>query len=187
MREFRSRAVILEYAEVLFLWLHVDKGIIHGDLHPNNILIQNGTIKLTDFGCSCLKGSDNDTKARGFGSNILGVTSQRSPFDFGTINNDDSEIMMIKLRIFDGEREKPIPNTNYIFIALYEKCWRYEPGERPDIRQVIAEINNIDLIDDLNFKKIERTEIEKAEKLDNEDFDFPNFDDCDINSDKYQI
>ncbi|CAB4493314.1 unnamed protein product [Rhizophagus irregularis] len=27
-------------------WFHDDAGIIHGDLHPNNILISKGTIKL---------------------------------------------------------------------------------------------------------------------------------------------
>ncbi|RGB26489.1 kinase-like domain-containing protein [Rhizophagus diaphanus] len=42
-------------------WLHIDKGIIHGDLHPNNILIQKDTIKLADFGRSFLKGSDSNT------------------------------------------------------------------------------------------------------------------------------
>ncbi|CAB4480036.1 unnamed protein product [Rhizophagus irregularis] len=40
------------------LWLHVDKGIVHGDLHPNNILINKETIKLADFGRSYQKESD---------------------------------------------------------------------------------------------------------------------------------
>ncbi|CAB4424290.1 unnamed protein product [Rhizophagus irregularis] len=29
-------------------------------------------------------------------------------------------------------------------LKLYQKCWRYEPDERPSIEQVILELNNID-------------------------------------------
>jgi hypothetical protein len=50
------------------------------------------------------------------------------------------------------------------------------------------EINNIGFLNiSNNFKieKIERTEIVTTEKLENEDFDLPSCDDCDINSDKY--
>ncbi|CAB4473548.1 unnamed protein product [Rhizophagus irregularis] len=39
------------------LWLHDKKKIIHGDLHPNNLLIHKDTVKLANFGRSCLKGS----------------------------------------------------------------------------------------------------------------------------------
>ncbi|CAB4413566.1 unnamed protein product [Rhizophagus irregularis] len=46
-------------------WLHDDMGIIHGDLHPNNILINKGTIKIADFGCSYLKGSNRNTQVQG--------------------------------------------------------------------------------------------------------------------------
>ncbi|CAB4427398.1 unnamed protein product [Rhizophagus irregularis] len=42
------------------LWLHNVKEIIHGDLHPNNILIHKDTIKLADFGRSLEKGSHGD-------------------------------------------------------------------------------------------------------------------------------
>ncbi|CAB4480972.1 unnamed protein product [Rhizophagus irregularis] len=47
------------------LWLHDNTKVIHGDLHPNNILIHKDTIKLADFGRSCQKGSANHTKACG--------------------------------------------------------------------------------------------------------------------------
>ncbi|CAB4432527.1 unnamed protein product [Rhizophagus irregularis] len=42
------------------LYLHAND-IIHRDIHPNNILIHGRTIKLADFGRSCLQGSDVDT------------------------------------------------------------------------------------------------------------------------------
>ncbi|CAB5204423.1 unnamed protein product [Rhizophagus irregularis] len=46
-------------------WLHDDVGIIHGDLHPNNILINKGTIKIADFGCSYLKRSNRNAQVQG--------------------------------------------------------------------------------------------------------------------------
>ncbi|GBC26994.2 kinase-like domain-containing protein [Rhizophagus irregularis DAOM 181602=DAOM 197198] len=194
-------------------WLHVDKEIVHGDLHPNNILIQKDTIKLADFGRSYLKGSVSDTEVRGvipymdpnffetqnhsyvlteksdiysLGVLLWELTSCKSPFDFETKNNNYLEIIEIKSDILNGKREKPISGTNYNFVTLYKKCWQHEPDERPDIRQVISEINNIENISN-NFKieKIEKTEIVTTEKLENEDVDFPSCDDCDINSDKY--
>ncbi|CAB4439952.1 unnamed protein product [Rhizophagus irregularis] len=86
--------------------------------HPNNILIHKNTIKLADFGCSRLRGNEYYTKP------------------CGIIPYMDPKIL--------GTREKPIPNTNIEFVALYEVCWKQEPDERPDIRQVISELNSIE-------------------------------------------
>ncbi|PKY46305.1 kinase-like protein [Rhizophagus irregularis] len=171
------------------------------------------TIKLADFGRSCLKGSDSNTEVRGvipymdpkffetqnhsyvlteksdiysLGVLLWELTSCKSPFDFETKNNNYLEIIKIKSDILNGKRERPISGTNYNFVTLYKKCWQHEPDERPDIRQVISEINNIENIsNDFKIEKIEKIEIVTTEKLENEDVDFPSCDDCDINSDKY--
>ncbi|CAB4408622.1 unnamed protein product [Rhizophagus irregularis] len=203
------------------LWLH-DNKIIHGDLHPKNILIHQNTIKLSDFGCSRLRQQGKDsylpTKPRGIIpyvdpkilNNIKGydlneksdlyslgvifweLTSCSSPFNYET-RNDNAFII---LKILGGEREKPIPNTNDKFIALYEKCWRQEPDERPDIHKVNSEL--IKIIDSTDpkfntslvnkFKESETTVILRNDDSDLSNLpNLPSCDDCDINSDKYQI
>ncbi|CAB4441253.1 unnamed protein product [Rhizophagus irregularis] len=102
-------------------WLHDDMGIIHGDLHPNNILIHKESIKLADFGRSCIKGSNYNTE---FGSIILGINKS-------------------KIAFCKSAREGPVKDTNDKFVVLYEKCWQHEPDNRPNINEVILELNLI--------------------------------------------
>ncbi|RGB39866.1 kinase-like domain-containing protein [Rhizophagus diaphanus] len=173
-------------------WLHDDMGIIHGDLHPNNILINKGTIKIADFGCSYLKGSNRNTQVQAEKADIysLGVlfwelTSRKMPFDFETKNNDPFEIIKIKSNILKGMREKPSPGTNHKFVALYEKCWQHKPDVRPEIRQVILELNNIEpLVVSENFGSKEIETMEKSETSENDEVNVPSYD-CDIN--KYNL
>ncbi|UZO20442.1 uncharacterized protein OCT59_012866 [Rhizophagus irregularis] len=123
------------------LWLHDDKGIVHGDLHSNNILIHKDTIKLADFGLSFEKGKDrNNTGVYGvipIGVLFWELSSYKSPFN----GLDDDHITF---KILNGVREEPVPNTNVKFIELYQKCWEQEPDERPNISQVNSVLNSID-------------------------------------------
>ncbi|CAI2193833.1 9494_t:CDS:2, partial [Funneliformis geosporum] len=75
------------------------------------------------------------------------------------------------IEILKGVREKPIPTTNRIFVKLYQKCWKHEPDERPDIDQVILELNSIDPESEYYSK-----EDGESEKIENED----DFSDCDV-------
>ncbi|PKY28966.1 kinase-like protein [Rhizophagus irregularis] len=172
------------------LWLHDVREIIHGDLHPNNILIHKDTIKLADFGRSCLKGSDSNT-AGAYGlipymdpkffetnshrltekSDIysLGVlywelTSRKSPFDFEKKSSVDH--LSIITNILKFLREEPIENTNDKFVILYKKCWEHEPDNRPNILKVISELNCIDPENNNNVSTISK-ESEESEKTAN--------------------
>ncbi|CAB4383306.1 unnamed protein product [Rhizophagus irregularis] len=131
------------------LYLHRHQ-IIHGDLHPGNVLIHQHSIKIADFGRSRLPGLSN---------------------------------------ILEGMREKPYPGTNHKFIALYKKCWQHEPNTRPEIRQVILELeelnNNEPLVvsEIFSFEEIETT-LEISETPENDEVNVPSYD-CDIN--KYKL
>ncbi|CAB4480977.1 unnamed protein product [Rhizophagus irregularis] len=163
-------------------WLHDDKEIIHGDLHPNNILIHKDTIKLADFGRSCQKGSVSHTEV----SIIWELTSRLSPFDFE--NKDKLEIIQVKQDILNGNREIPIQNTNNKFVSLYKECWRHNPDERPSICKVIEvldSINPIDLVVPKNNNVSTNLNSNKSEST--EDSDLPSCEEYDINSDRYNI
>ncbi|CAG8553141.1 16520_t:CDS:2 [Funneliformis caledonium] len=71
------------------------------------------------------------------------------------------------LEILDGKREKPISTTNGRFVKLYQRCWKHEPDERPNIDQVISELNSIDPKSHFDSKEYEDNEI--IDELENED------------------
>ena len=68
-----------------------------------------------------------------------------------------------------------------LFILI--ECWQHGPHERPEISQIISELNNIEaLIDNFSFKEIETTE--KPHESESEEINVPSYD-CDIN--KYNL
>ncbi|GBB91628.1 hypothetical protein RclHR1_00190041 [Rhizophagus clarus] len=186
------------------LWLHVKKGIIHGDLHPNNILIHKDTVKLVDFGRSCLKVSkcyntevwgvipyvdpkmlnretsymlNEKSDIYSLGVIFWELISRSFPFNYETRDNHD-----VMLEILNGKREKPIPNTNVKFIELYQKCWEHEPDKRPDICQVDSDLSSIDS-ENNNVSTVYSKERETIKKIEIEDSDLSNCDkDCDLNA-----
>ena len=70
-----------------------------------------------------------------------------------------------------------------LFISI--ECWQREPHKRPEISQIISELNNIEPLvvpDNFSFKEIETTE--KPHESESEEINVPSYD-CDIN--KYNL
>ncbi|RGB24549.1 kinase-like domain-containing protein [Rhizophagus diaphanus] len=118
-----------------------------------------GVIPYVDPKILDVKGYDLNEKSDKYSLGVIfwELTSCSSPFNYNT---------SIILKILSGEREKPIPNTNDKFVALYEKCWRQEQDERPDIHKVNSELDKINFTDlkvnislSNNFKESETTKM----------------------------
>ncbi|CAB5364483.1 unnamed protein product [Rhizophagus irregularis] len=91
------------------------EGIIHRDLHSDNILVHQNMIKLADFG--------------------LG----QPPF---YVENEEYDVGLA-VEISQGLREIVVPDTPVEYVKIYTKCWDGEPDNRPTIYQVVDRLSAI--------------------------------------------
>ncbi|CAB5381518.1 unnamed protein product [Rhizophagus irregularis] len=100
----KNYLLVMEYA---------DSGIVHRDLHSDNVLVHQNTIKLV-------------------GVLFWELSSGQPPFA-----TEEYDIDLALEISQEGRREEPILNTPEIYIKIYTECWDNEPDNRPTINQLV--------------------------------------------------
>ncbi|KAF0488216.1 kinase-like protein [Gigaspora margarita] len=161
---YLNRKIYLNKAILKGLKFLHDQGIVHRDLHSKNVLIHNGEPLLADFGLSKSLLESKD----GYMSEIRGVQAYVDPkllvkskfnrhhekasdiYSFGVLmweiytccppfeNNKHDYIFAAWL--YFGLREERKVGMPMKYIEIYEKCWNPDPSLRPEISDILRDL-----------------------------------------------
>lgn len=155
--------------EICLAMKHVhEANIIHRDLSPENILLDNKKhVKISDFGIATLMDSETQSKTSGIGKlkfmapelirEKTHYNEKVDVFSFSVVlfyiltKGSIPDVSIIDVGL--GKRSKIPYEINKLSASLITKCWSDNPNERPSFSEII------DLIKRNNFKLIDNVDI----------------------------
>ncbi|RIA90909.1 kinase-like domain-containing protein [Glomus cerebriforme] len=125
-----TREFVREIAEGL-LCLHAE-GILHRDLHPQNVLVHQGKMLIAYFGLSKEETSNSVSGSLNaiFGMILWKISSEKEPF--AGIEN-----LQVVLKISREDQKKRVEGMPESYFRLYTECWDEEPNKRSNIEEVV--------------------------------------------------
>ena len=96
-----------------------DKGIVHRDIKPQNImLLQNGTIKVTDFGIASFSRSDSRTISEGAIGSVHYISPEQAKGDFTDAKADIYSVGVMMYEMLTGQL--PFQSDSAVSVALMQ-------------------------------------------------------------------
>ncbi len=123
----RMREIALAIA-----YLH-EKGVVHGDLQPANVMLTSCGAKLIDFGFSCFQMNDSSRRARlvggaeGFIAPELNTSREADVYSLGKL------IEFVLDRVGDAASENEIAKLRHVAKMACD----FHPKNRPDANQLV--------------------------------------------------